>query len=299
MCNPKKASPSRDYSDLKNSSVVISAPCPIIHQTDLASVRAYLKQYGQYYRASAVVARAKQLQSAEGSTTTTTNAVLLMQIKYCVDAQQFTLLIDLGFIDNFKLFDDMTDDQLQAYPHSEAKDSKEVVALEGFDELIEKKLKMHMNNRNSKSRRQELFANYYSVLSRQGAKWIIKKSRKLAAIHDLSSICPKSLKKRLEFNMSISNHVLQKVFKEFLKHALKLSRACQFLDPGSKKKTKKNEDRHLGNPEGNTPNKDMDKDLEMPVCFWESHCKTGGIHLLRHCKECPFEQKTRFLANSG
>lgn len=159
----------------------------------------------------------------------------------------------------------MTDEQLRAYLDWEAKESKEAVTLEGLVELIEKKLRMNMDNKNAKSRMQGLFADYYSILSQQGVKWIIEENQKLAVTHVLSAIRPQSLKERLESDLSFSHHALRKDIKEFLKHAVKLSEAFQPVDSGPKKKTKKNDDCRLGNPGGKTPNNDKENDRELPL----------------------------------
>ena len=113
-----------------------------------------------------------------GSTSTTTEAILPMELKYCVDAQHFTSCIALGFIDNGTSFEDMTDKQLRAYLDKEAEDSKEAVTLEGLDELVARKLRMNMENKNGKSRMQGMFANYHSLLSQNGVKWIIDENPK-------------------------------------------------------------------------------------------------------------------------
>lgn len=84
-----------------------------------------------------MVACAKQLKyAAEGSSGTTTEAILPMELKSCVDAQNSMSFIPLGFIVNIKSFADMTDEAPRAYLENEAEDSKEDVTVEGLDELV-------------------------------------------------------------------------------------------------------------------------------------------------------------------
>lgn len=150
-----------------------------------------------------------------------------------------------------------------------------------------------MENKNAKSRMQGLFANYHSLLSQQGVKWIIEDNQNLAVTHVLSATRPQSLRERLESDLSFSHHALKKDFKEFLKHAVKLSEAFQTVDNGPKKKKKLNDANRSGNPGENPPDKNKDKNREQPLCLWEPHRKAGLRHLLRHCKECPPEEKKR------
>lgn len=195
MTNPNEPSHSKDLSNLQTSNMAMSVPNPFLRQTEPASIRAFFRQYDQYCRT--VIAHAKKLHHADGPSTTTTEAVLPMQLKYYVDAQHFTSCIALDFIDDVTSFGDMTGEQLRAYLNSEEEESKEAVTLEILDELIEKKLGMNMDNKNNKSRMQGLFADYRSILVEQGVKWIIEENQKLAVTRPLHAVRPQSLKERL------------------------------------------------------------------------------------------------------
>ena len=61
-----------------------------------------------------------------------------------------------------------------------------------------------------------------------------------------------------------------KDFKEFLKHALKLSEAFQLVDSGPKRKTKKNDSNRSGNPSRTEQGKEKEKGKlrEVPLCLW-------------------------------
>ena len=79
--------------EIQASNVAVSICNPFLTQTDHASIRLFLKKYDQYCRT--VKSRAKQLNvNSEGSSMTTTEVVLQMELKYCFDAQYFTSCID-------------------------------------------------------------------------------------------------------------------------------------------------------------------------------------------------------------
>lgn len=212
MPNLKEPSPSSPSSasqpnvSAQTSNVAVGPVSnPRLTEPDPASIRTFLKQYDLYRQT--IIARAKQLQpSSEGSSTTTTEVILPMQLKYCVDAKHFSSCIALGFIDGVTSFDAMTDEQLRTYLDKEAEYSKDAVTLEGLDELIEKKLKMNMEKKNARSRMQRLFANYHSLLTENGVKWIIQENQKLAVTHVLSAIRPQPLRERLESDLPFSHH---------------------------------------------------------------------------------------------
>lgn len=88
-----------------------------LKQNDPASISAFPKQYDQYRH---IIARAKQLQFAEGTSTTTTEDVLPMKLTYFVDAKNFISCIIYGFIKKVAVFDEMLDKQLGAYVYSES-----------------------------------------------------------------------------------------------------------------------------------------------------------------------------------
>lgn len=255
MTDPTESTSTTTQPEIQAPNVAVSVCNPFLTQTDPASIRTFFRKYDQYCRT--VKSRAKQLNvNAEGSSTTTTETILLMELKYCVDAQYFTSCIDLGFITGVTSFEDMTDTQLRKYLDDKAEESKDALTLDGLEELVRKKLKMNMDNRNAKSRMQGLFASYHSLLSQNGVKWIIDENQKLTVTHVLSAVRPQSLRERLESNLSFSQHALKKDFKEFLKHAVKLSEAFQTVDTGPKEHPKKPDDNRSGNPGGKQPGKD-------------------------------------------
>ena len=73
----------------------------------------------------------------------------------------------------------MTNQQLRAYLDEQAEESKDSVTFEGLDELVSKEVVRDMGNRNAKSQIQGLFADYQSLLERQGPKWIVTDNQKL------------------------------------------------------------------------------------------------------------------------
>lgn len=64
---------------------------------------------------------------------------------------------------------------------------------------------MNMENKNARSRMQGLFANYHSLQSQNGVKWIIEEKQKLPVAHVLSAIRPQSLRELLESDLSFSH----------------------------------------------------------------------------------------------
>lgn len=202
---------------------------------------------------------------------TTTEAILSIELKYCLDTQHFTSCIALSFIEDVNSCEDMTDEQLLKYFDKEAEALKDATRLEGLHEFLECKLMMNMDNQNARWYIQGLFVNNHSFLSQNGVKGIIKESQKLAVTYVLSDISLQCLRKRLESSLTFSHHSLKKDFKEFLKHTVKLSEAIQFVDYDPKKRSKKTDDKRSGNPNRTQPGKEKDKKCEVLLCLWEPH----------------------------
>lgn len=122
----------------------------------MAYSRKHARMHKKYWQT--VIARAKQLQpSIEGSSVTTTNALLTIQQQYYVRAQDFRSCISLDFIYNATTYDAMKKEKFCRYLDKEIKDWSHSVALEGIDEVIEKMLKMNMDNKNARFSMQGLF----------------------------------------------------------------------------------------------------------------------------------------------
>lgn len=270
----------------------IAVDHPRLAKTDPASVRVFLRKYDQYCHT--VVSRAKQLTTSA----TITEAVLPMELKYCVDTQHFVSLIELGFVPDVTSFDTMSNQTLRAYLDTISAESKNAVTMDSLDDLVRNELVMDMSNGNAKSRMQTLFADYHSLLAKQGVKWVISDNQKLAVAHVLAAIRPASLRERLESDLAFSHHALKKDFKKFLKHAVELSDAFQSVDNGPRRRPKKERlPKRSGNPtptddNDSQPGRKPEKKL-LPLCLYQP-CRAKGIrHLLRDCKECPPEEKKR------
>ena len=168
--------------------------------------------------------------------------MLPVDLKYCIDAQLRKSTIELGFIPDVSYYDDVTDEQLRTYLDQESVDSKAALTMTSLDEIVARELRMNMDNRNARSRMQQLFVQYHALLTTHGLTWIVTENQKLAVSHVLSAIKPVSLKERLEADLSFSHHDLKNDFKSFLSHAVKLSEPFQLVDAG--RRPRRTEPRH-------------------------------------------------------
>lgn len=130
------------------------------------------------------------------------------------------------------------------------------MTLDKLDEIVSPEVRTNTNYNNSSAHMQDLFANYHTILSRNGLKWIITDNQKVAVQHGLSAISPASLGDRLQSDLAFSYHPLRKYFKVFLKHAVKLAEAFQLVDsgPSPKRHPGKSEGSRSGNNNSNTNN---------------------------------------------
>lgn len=104
-------------------------------------------------------------------------------------------------------------------------------------------------------------------------------------------IRPHSLEERLERDLSFSHYALRKDFEQFLKHAIKSSKAFRLVDSGPKKKRKRNNDCRSVYPSGKKRKTEYDMGREQPLWLWEAHPKVSVSELLRNCQECLSEEK--------
>lgn len=292
-----KASPATT----KSAPVTITLDHPRLLETDPEAIRIFLRTYDQY--ANEVRSRAQQL----GSSSSSTEPVRPVDLKFCVDVEFLESSIALGFITDAPDYKSLTDEQVRNFLSKRAEESKEVVTLEKLDGIVSRELRTNMRNTNAAARMQDLFTNYHTILVRNGLKWIIKDNQKVAVYHVLSAIRPNSLKERLESDLAFSHHDLRKDFLGFLKHAIRLAEAFQIVDSGPTNKKNKatdtgNSNRANKSRSGNQSDKEGTKKFnsgkkaeDLPVCLWPPHAERGIRHYLKDCRACPDEEKKRIL----
>ena len=215
------------------SFVATSLSHPRLLQTDSESVRVFLQLYDQYCKE--VLSCAAQLTA---TVSISTEAVRPVNTKYWVDPEYFESAIALGFIEATS-YDELSETDLREHLDQNAQESLETITLETLDEIVDINLRMNMKDKNSKSRIESLFVSHHSPLRRKGLSWPIEANLKVAVYHVLSAMKPKVLHNRLSSDLQFSKHSLKKNFKDFMKHAVRVSVAFQLVDSGPDFKNKR------------------------------------------------------------
>ena len=273
-------------------------------RTDSESVRVVFRLYNQH--SNKVTARAGQL-TVYGATSS--EAVWPANLKFCVDSEYLEFAIALGFIEADD-YDSLTDSVLRVHLEGKAKESVDSVTLEALDDIVERELKMDMNDKNARSPIETLFVSYHSILRRNGIAWLLDANQKVTVWHVLSAIRPKTLKDRLEPDLEFTHHKLEKDFKKFMAHTIKVSEAFQILDSGPKK------NRNNGHRSGNDQNHGSRNHKSSPSHGGLKHntgsvnnnkrptpdcpygpCKNKGLrHLIKDCRDSSRMEKDQLYA---
>lgn len=281
---------------------------PRLTKTNSAAICMFLREYDQYDRE--VKERAQQIVCEQVLSTDVAKPV---QHKFCVDSEWLESVIELDYIKGVKSYDELTDANLCEYLESKAEPSKSVVTTDMLDKIFEDSLRMDMTDNDARSRIEDLFVTYKSLLRRHGVSWVAKENEKVAVYHVLSAIRPVSLRCRLESDLELSHYSLRKDFKGFMAHAIKLSEAFQLVDIGPPTKSGKPSGKTRGG-EGRGKNNDDDdkggkekckesgKDggasankQKLPIFLYPPHKAKGLRHYLRDCKSCPESEKKALL----
>lgn len=215
-----------------------------------------------------------------------------MQLKYCVNPQQFITCITSGFIANVTLFDETTDEQLPTYLYSEADQPNDVKNVEEL-EPVQMQHKMNMENKNVRSQMKDLFANYYCILSQQDVRWIVEENKKRAVTHVLSAIHSPSLRERLLSNLSFSHNELKTTSKCFLRMQWKFQKLLKLWKMVWKERWKRMTGIALETLKGLT--KAM-KRIWIRVASsvsMEASSQKSIRHFVLHYNECPEDEKSR------
>lgn len=123
-----------------------------------------------------------------------------------------------------------------------------------LEKIVDKNLRINMSDLDARSKIENLFVSYNSLLSRHGLSWIVSENEKLAVYHVMGAIRSESLRLCLESDLDLSYQDFRKDLKGFMAHAIKLSKSFQLVDNGPP--TKKSAIHRRGG--GRNKNKDLD-----------------------------------------
>lgn len=101
-----------------SSQVTVSLNWFRLSSLDPSAIRVFLRNYDSYTQM--IVARAKQLTKTSDSNMSSAEAILTVDIKYCVDAQMLSSTIALGFIKDVTDCDALTNAELRKFHYMES-----------------------------------------------------------------------------------------------------------------------------------------------------------------------------------
>lgn len=96
-------------------------------------------------------------------------------------------------MDGLDKYDALTDARLWTYLDNKAEKSKEVVSLDKLDRIVAMELKIYMADLGAKSRIENSFVSYHSLLLRHDISWVFKDNQKVTVYHVFLAIRPESL----------------------------------------------------------------------------------------------------------
>lgn len=92
-----------------------------------------------------------------------------------------------GFIDECSKYVELTDAKLRKLLEESSKESPDLTTIENLDKIVSQKLRTDMRNTNAKSRMQDLFSSYVTIISRNGLVWLIDDNAQVA-VHQVLSV---------------------------------------------------------------------------------------------------------------
>ena len=75
-----------------------------------------------------------------------TEAITPVNLSFCVDPDWLESLVSLGFMEGVTTTKELDDSTLRAYLEAEAEESKEVVNLKTLDEIVNRELRINMED---------------------------------------------------------------------------------------------------------------------------------------------------------
>eukprot|EP00177_Eucheuma_denticulatum_P007332 GFKZ01013345.1.p1 GENE.GFKZ01013345.1~~GFKZ01013345.1.p1 ORF type:complete len:218 (+),score=13.70 GFKZ01013345.1:592-1245(+) len=169
-----------------------------------------------------------------------------------------------------------------------------------------------MTGRKERSRMLSLVDAYHKLLRRNGLGWLLKENQKVAVLHVLSAVKPRTLCYRLQSDLEFSQHGLKKHLCKFMAHAVKVSEAFQLIDVGpqlsnnckGKRKGTNNQSGDKETSKENTPSDSSNSTSgsacikskrSAPECLFHT-CK-GLYHWVRDCPGSTAEETQQMFDN--
>ena len=128
--------------EASSNHVTVSLNHPHLDSFDPSAIRIFLKNYDAYSRT--VIARAKQVCFSQDSAAKSSEVVLPVDLKFCVDGQLLHSALALDFIAGASVYDELEDKALRAYLDKHAEESEKAVNLDILDQIIVRDLRMNM-----------------------------------------------------------------------------------------------------------------------------------------------------------
>lgn len=179
-----------------------------------------------------------------------------------------------------------------------SEESKEVITL------IHHILRTKMADTNARSRIENLFISYHSLLRRNCFSWILMENQNGVVHHVLSAIRPTSLKVRLSSHLEFGYHDLRQDFRRFMGHSVKLAQELQLVDNrkpnsednGSNTSRKLNRGGHKSTYATKQSSITSEKQgIEAVVFLYGPHKSRDLPHYLRDCHECAEDERKALL----
>lgn len=145
----------------------------------------------------------------------TAESIKPVELNFFLDSEFLGSLIALGFVKESKRYATLTYEQVRAFLENLSKESKTTVSLDQLDRLVKQNFRTKMKNKNANARTEDLFADYFTLLTRNGLTWFINNNPNVSVQHVLSYIRPQMIHDRLITGLYLAEYDLRKYFKGF------------------------------------------------------------------------------------
>lgn len=146
------ASTSQASSRHGSRGVATAVDSPRLTKKNSISICSFLREYDEYARELKECA-----QQITGGNLVSTDIEKPVQIKLCVNSEWLESFIDLEFILNADSYDSLEGVTLRNYLDSKASSVKDVVTIDMLDNIVEKNLRINMDEKDARFKTENLF----------------------------------------------------------------------------------------------------------------------------------------------
>jgi hypothetical protein len=202
--------------------VVARIEHPVLRRLGKSNIRTFLTEREAYVRE--ITERSAQENGSIGRP---------VSLSFSIDPRVLESLVDLRqFGEDVTKVSEVTDEVLLAWLENHRDIKKDGLTASQVQTIVSRSLRINMTEKDCEQRVLILFADYKSLLRKNGMAWLVDENTKMSVNHITDALKPSALKKRVQDDLNFGHIGLKKDFLGFMQHVIRRAELyCDYEEP--------------------------------------------------------------------